>query len=130
MTVDSVKAQRSAVKRAKHTLPRTLLSKPLEQEEIEDLNEENKRLYVIQRNKFKAYEAKAAKMSKPEEMEFTLYDIHKMLNGTFHEEEERGKILDDLVYDAKFGEQVDFNKTVLLSREKDINEEIKLDQFE
>jgi hypothetical protein len=73
-------------------IPPTLLTKPLEPELINLLQDEEKRLYAIQKGKYDAYMRILAKKSEngehPKDRRFTLAQVQQLLAGTLHEDDD------------------------------------------
>ena len=112
--------------RKRFALPKCLLSKPLGPEKVELLSEEEKRTYNFQKNKFEAMQQKIKKMTrKPAETIITLEDARKLIQGNYHEDEDER--MDDVGINEAHTNFL--NRPVLINRE-DINQEMKLDQFE
>ena len=73
-------------------IPQTLLTKPLAPEKVKQLNEDEKRLYNIQKGKYDTHCRVTAKKiqggENPVERKFKLTEIDTLINGKHHEEEE------------------------------------------
>lgn len=73
-------------------IPPTLLTKPLPPEKLNLMNDEEKRLYNIQKGKYDTYMRvclkKAEKSEHPKDRKFTLAETGVLMSGKIHEEEE------------------------------------------
>ena len=73
----------------KKLIPPNLLSKPLPVETQKLLNDEERRLYNIQKTKFDGAQKKIKKMPiHPEERRYDIEEARLMLGGTFHDVED------------------------------------------
>ena len=79
-------------------IPPTLLTKPLPPEKLNLMNEEEKRLYNIQKGKYDTYlrvcQKKVEKGEHPKDRKFTLQETELVMNGKHHDDEEDEDILD------------------------------------
>lgn len=76
----------------KKMIPQTLLTKPLAPEKVKLLNEDEKRLYNIQKGKYDTHCRVTAKKlqggENPVERKFKLPEVEMLICGKHHEEEE------------------------------------------
>lgn len=85
--------------RPSRLIPPTLLTKPLPPEKLNMLNDEEKRLYNIQKGKYDTYMRILAKKEEkgelPSEKKFTMQDVGLLLIGKHHEDESEDEDDDD-----------------------------------
>lgn len=103
-------------------IPPTLLNKPLAPEKINLLNEEEKRLYTIQKGKYDTYlrilEKKRVQQDHPVDKRFEYNQVQMLLEGKHHEEDE-----------ADDEENLENNDMKYLSRDENFHQH-KIEMFE
>ena len=103
-------------------IPKTLLQQPLTPEVLNQLNETDRRLYEIQKNKWEARQKQLKKTAqKPSDINFTIEDAKTFELGNFHEEQQDEEE-QEVVIEAR-------NKTNYFVRDEDFYQS-KLEDFD
>lgn len=88
---DEAKFNLQLVGRRERMIPPTLLTKPLAPEKLNLLNEDEKRLYTIQKGKYDTYlrilEKKKSQNEHPGDRRFKMEELAQLIVGKHHEEE-------------------------------------------